>query len=791
MDNERGLPVRSMDGTAPEPKRRKVRKGTRSCWECRRRKIRCLYASEDAAICVNCESRGTNCVSQEFADEQASAPDRRVTQRLGRVEEMLEKLVEKIMPDSYSSSKGRPTSASPASAADAVDPESVGADCPFMVGKPPMFQVLAPLRKNGKAPAASCPSAADIPTPASSLHEPVALGPKYTQVSKTLHDLFPCQQDIDAITAASPASSFVINFFCRYRDIASGKTEDASSLRVTPSPTSHPTVLARRLMQLTNCIQQIQPETPLKLATTGSTRCMMGKFVVAVTEMVAYNDDLVGYAEGLETLVLISLYHGNAGNLRKSWLMLRRAISVAQLMGVDRWGDKPLKSADPAANPSTLIKAKALWFRLNFTDRYLSLLLGLPAGTDDNSFLTDDADDEATDRLEKQHTVVMGAIIKRNSTKGDPSFSMTQAIDCDLETAARSIASDFWQLPPVDAVANVGPIERMRAMTQLMLQMNHHNLLILLHLPFMLRDPKERRWDYSKATCVSSSRQLLRTFLVFRKMNKASNACRHTDYGALTASMTLLLGYLDPKLQARDQSTTLKREADRALIQEARDKLQQMADRNGDKLARDAACVIGRLLPLLNPDLLANGGGGQAGGNEGASEVPAIHLEIPYLGTININPSAHNQPSQHDVQPHAHAALTSNTNTSTSATPKSTSPSIPPNQHEYANFPAYPTPSHITQPSTADWSTPADQHSVSAEGDPGAEGSHSLSFPMDLSHDLGGYHDVTGFAPLMQFEWSQAQLAHPELAAEADEWTFQGFDTTYFESLFSSGAQGL
>lgn len=399
-------------------------------------------------------------MSQEFADEQTSAPDRRVTQRLGRVEEMLEKLVEKIMPDSYSGGRMRPTSASPASA-DAVDPEPVGAECPFSVGKPPMFEVLAPLRKSGKVPAMPCPSG-DLPTPAPSQHEPSSLGPKYTQVSKTLHELFPCQKDIEAITAASPASSFVISFFSRYRDIAAGKTEDSSTVSIIPPPSSHPAILAKRLMQLTNCIQQIQPNTPLKLVATESTRCLMGKFVSIVSELVAYNDDLVGYAEGLETLTLISLYHGNAGNLRKSWLMLRRAISVAQLMGVDRWGDKPLKSADPTSNPLTIVRAKSIWFRLNFTDRYLSLLLGLPAGTDDNSFLMDDPDDEPTDRLEKQHTVVMGAIIKRNSSKGDPSFGMTQSIDCNLETAARSIASDFWHLPSLESLTDVPPAEHIR-----------------------------------------------------------------------------------------------------------------------------------------------------------------------------------------------------------------------------------------------------------------------------------------------------------------------------------------
>ncbi|KAI1756364.1 hypothetical protein F4782DRAFT_330211 [Xylaria castorea] len=803
MPQEQRLPVRGTDGVTRDSKRRKVRKGTRSCWECRRRKIRCLYPSEDASVCVNCESRGSNCVSQEFADEQASTPDRRVTQRLGRVEEMLEKLVEKIMPDSYNASRGRPTSVSAASAAsaDTVEPESDdGGACPFSAGKPPMFDVLAPLVDCDKAPDGVCPSMGDLPTPAPSQADMPCISSKYTQVSKTLYNLLPCQQDIDAIIAASPGAGFVISFLSRYQDVAARRTVDLSPIRVALEPSSHPAVLAKRLMQLTNCLQQIQPETPPKLISKESTRCLMAKYVSTVSDLVAYNDDLVGYAEGLETLALVSLYHANAGNLRKAWLMLRRAISVAQLMGVDRLGDKPIKSADPASNPLTQAKAKALWFRLIFTDRYLSLLLGLPAGTDDNSFLSSEPDDDPTDRLEKQHTVVMGAIIKRNCSKGDASFGMTQAIDCDLEAAARSVTSDFWQLPPVKAFVDVEPTERMHGITKVMLQMNHHNLLILLHLPYMLRDSKERRWDYSKAICISSSRQLLHTFLLFRQINNASHACRHTDYSALTASMTLLLGYLDPKLQARDPATTSRREADRMLIQEVRAKLQHMADRNGDKLAREAASIIGRLLPLLNPDLMTNGGGGEGGNNEGGGEMSAIHLEIPYMGTININPPANTQNLQHDVQPHAHATPTSTPNivASTSGTPaiSTTATNMTPlnmnlNQHEYFEYSTSHTLPHNTQPAATNWNTPSDQRQLApVEGDQ-AEASHLLSIPMEYSNNSISYADFNGLPPMMQFEWSQAHLAHPELAAEADEWTFQGFDTTYFESLFSSGAQCL
>ncbi|KAK5628564.1 hypothetical protein RRF57_004279 [Xylaria bambusicola] len=788
MEKKKGLPIR--DAAAPEPKRRRVRKGTRSCWECRRRKIRCIYPSEDSSICANCETRGTSCVSQEFVDEPVSAPNQRVTQRLGRVEEMLEQLIEKIMPDSYTpGSRVRSTDSSPASA-DATELEQVDSGCPYEGAQPPMCDVLAPLRDTNNGTSYS----GNLPTPESSQHGVPVLGRKYTDLSKTLHDLLPCQQDLHAITEASPGVNFVISFFSRYRDVVAGQTEKPSILCKNPSPSSHPIVLAKRLMQIATCLQQIQPATPIKLVAAESTQYLSRRYVSAVSNLVAYNDELVGYVEGLETLAFLALYHANVGNLRKSWLMLRRTLSIAQLMGVDRWGDRPLRSADPASNPATRTKARAFWFRINFTDRYLSLLLGLPAGTDDNSFLADDPDDKPTDRLEKQHTVVMGAIIKRNtSNKGDACFTTTQEIDCTLEAAVRSVPPDFWQFPSISTLEHPDLAVRMSATSRLMLQMNHHNLLILLHLPYMLRDPKERRWDYSKETCIGSSRKFLKTFLVFRSMNRASHACRHTDYGALTASMTLLLGYLDPKMQTRDQYTTSKREADRKLIQDARDRLLRMADSNNDKLARDAASVIGRLLPLLNPDLMTSGSNNQSGSHNSVGETAAIHLDIPYLGIININPAAHANSEQHGIQQHTHATSTTSINTDTSATPASTTTaSTKTNQQDYVKFPAYASLSHVSQPSSADWNVSANQqHFTLSEGDQENEASHMLSFSMDYS-DNSNESDFNGLtAPMMQFEWSQAQLAHPELVAEADEWTFQGFDTTYFESLFSSNTQGL
>lgn len=76
-------------------KRRKVRKGTQSCWECKRRKIRCSFAAPTEPVCDGCRSRRVECISQEFHHEAALA-SRRVD-RLSRMESLVEQLVERDM----------------------------------------------------------------------------------------------------------------------------------------------------------------------------------------------------------------------------------------------------------------------------------------------------------------------------------------------------------------------------------------------------------------------------------------------------------------------------------------------------------------------------------------------------------------------------------------------------------------------------------------------------------------------------------------------------------------------
>lgn len=98
-------------------RRKRLRKGTNSCWECKlrrvmawlssaiitsqptpgkRRKVRCEVNPHSAAICAGCVSRGTACVSQEYPEEHAASGNTQLGERIGRLEIMLQDLATKF-----------------------------------------------------------------------------------------------------------------------------------------------------------------------------------------------------------------------------------------------------------------------------------------------------------------------------------------------------------------------------------------------------------------------------------------------------------------------------------------------------------------------------------------------------------------------------------------------------------------------------------------------------------------------------------------------------------------------
>jgi hypothetical protein len=91
---------RSRDSGSSEPdtKRRKLRKGTTSCWDCKKRKVKCTFDATSDTVCIACRTRGAPCIGQDHPEEefQLHADNKRdpLVERVQRVESLLEQLIE-------------------------------------------------------------------------------------------------------------------------------------------------------------------------------------------------------------------------------------------------------------------------------------------------------------------------------------------------------------------------------------------------------------------------------------------------------------------------------------------------------------------------------------------------------------------------------------------------------------------------------------------------------------------------------------------------------------------------
>jgi hypothetical protein len=71
--------------------RKGMRKGTHSCFDCRRRKIRCVFRPDDSTTCVGCKSRGSQCTEQrrEILQDAAEKNKNSLRDRVAKLEALI------------------------------------------------------------------------------------------------------------------------------------------------------------------------------------------------------------------------------------------------------------------------------------------------------------------------------------------------------------------------------------------------------------------------------------------------------------------------------------------------------------------------------------------------------------------------------------------------------------------------------------------------------------------------------------------------------------------------------
>ncbi|UNI22114.1 hypothetical protein JDV02_008034 [Purpureocillium takamizusanense] len=484
-------------------------------------------------------------------------------------------------------------------------------------------------------------------------------------ISAILHAALPPIEDVRLIIKAGIDVSFHKLITHPLTVLAQEPGGWKGNLAAIPDAKTHPVLLAKYLLIMATCLQFAHPDLhgeEISLLSEPPPQ-MMRRLADTATDLVTNNDNLVDCVEGLECVMLQSLFEANGGRLRRAWFACRRAMLIAQSMGLHRSRiQQPLKVIDP----NQPVYPCYFWYRIVCTDRQLSLMLGLPQGSQDVSMGSEAAlaSDNILGRFERKQCVIASRILDRNESADAhvvDDFATLREIDADLQKAANEMPDKWWLVPNLASVAR-DPEKMFWETIRLLEQMLYFNLLNLLHLPYMLRSntPDTTKYEYSKLTSVNASRELLARFVMFRSFNRVAFCCRSVDFFALIAAMTLVIALLDghDKQRQRRGGSDIsgigmlphQRNSDRAMMEQVLDNMQEVARASSDALSKRSSILLKSLLDLEKAavegkshehNARANGSAATTATADAYTESavdngPSIRICIPYFGTVRI-----------------------------------------------------------------------------------------------------------------------------------------------------------
>lgn len=204
----------------------------------------------------------------------------------------------------------------------------------------------------------------------------------------------------------------------------------------------------------------------------------------------------------------------------------------------------------------------------------------------------------------------------------------------------------WWLVPNLASIRD--DAELYWATMRLSEQVVHNILLGQLHLPFMLKSlsgprdgPSRSRYDYSRLASVSCSRDLLHQYMAMRNFSSVSYCCHSTDFFAITASVILLLAYLDAHRSGKNSGRALlhQRTSDRAIMEEILNNMAQTGTLNkANALSERGVGFLRRLLAIEG--LTCSRKSGSIDENnmrqEQTGQDQPLCLIIPYFGVVTI-----------------------------------------------------------------------------------------------------------------------------------------------------------
>ncbi|ORY16368.1 hypothetical protein BCR34DRAFT_440947, partial [Clohesyomyces aquaticus] len=473
-----------------------MRLGTRSCIECRRRKVRCIFQPGHDE-CQSCEAHDTPCRAQQ--------PDRRPKEQ---------KNPGFRSPAHFS----KPTHLNvPAN----TPPDSDnGALEHFEYA--PMINIFKDLllvdtdetsqRNNTSPPRLDSRAQEAIQNLGRAIPNAATLHQIFSETQKYWLIWPPCYHDDGTTDFLKPG---------RAGDAVTFVTSSFSSLK--------PSLIAKAVLFLCLCIQQLPRQWHAQLLLPMEATSLVGFYMNAASTLLFVNSRIKVDMDAPESQMLMFKLCINMGKPLKAWTAVRHALESALLLGLHR------------INIRVNDREEKLWRMIWQAERALSLILGLPSAMSNTNpgIKNNPSGESVINKLTHGCSVLAGVVIERDQDLSMADYSVTVELDQEAERL-RGLIPSSWLECLTNSTNSVHTNYYIQtAKLQYFLLVKH------IHLPYMLKSSSEPKFLHSRLSTLSASRNLVQTYQQLRGDPRAESIiCELMDFQAFSGAMMLILGLL-------------------------------------------------------------------------------------------------------------------------------------------------------------------------------------------------------------------------------------------------------
>lgn len=354
--------------------------------------------------------------------------------------------------------------------------------------------------------------------------------------------MVPSSEDIERISDAGPSWWILRSSYFQEND---------TSLLQIPLEVlweSHPAVIGKAILWIATALQQLPPDFNTDtLEFSDPPKLLAEKLIATVTKHVCSDDSVVTCLDGLECLVIQAMIFANNGKLRSAWLSYRRAVDIAQLIGIHR--EKTITTS----NGGFRERAMFIWRYVLTVDREFSLILGVSGSMSNKTIDSHQSDPEDLTHIPAENTYALwpltriaGSIIERNQTftkVNAAMIEMTLDIDSQFEGSPKPVVAS-----PIGPQLYGNDKDRERSLLTVshMYWLAWNQLKAWLYLPLLLQASAGLSDESHRKTCLDACRAMIACYHNIRGVCGEGYYNRIHDFQAFTAAMTIIINGVGP-----------------------------------------------------------------------------------------------------------------------------------------------------------------------------------------------------------------------------------------------------